>query len=220
MDPQIGRHAESDAAPRDAFGPEAFARQFRENFRLFWLIAAGIVRDHALAEDVVQEAAVIGLQKLDQFNPSAPGSSFAAWMGQIVRFVALNQSRRIVKRQTASMDPAALDQATDRLDRASARAERPVLTDDGQIEGDQGHFDDRVMAALDHVNPTARACLLLRTIEGLDYASISLLLDIPEGTAMSHVHRSRKLLRTRLSATQGPLAAKGTSRERRHERSS
>jgi RNA polymerase sigma-70 factor (ECF subfamily) len=52
---------------------------------------------------------------------------------------------------------------------------------------------------LGDVGEVARACLLLRTLEGLEYAEISRLLEIPEGTAMSHVHRTRRYLRDRLA---------------------
>ena len=38
----------------------------------------------------------------------------------------------------------------------------------------------------------------MRTLDGLSYAEIAALLDVPEGTAMSHVHRTRRLLRERL----------------------
>jgi DNA-directed RNA polymerase specialized sigma24 family protein len=41
--------------------------------------------------------------------------------------------------------------------------------------------------------------LLLRTIEQMEYSEISKVLQIPEGTAMSHVHRARQHLRERLA---------------------
>src|SRR5262249_7753011 len=50
-----------------------FAAQFNASFRVLWLIAAGITGDAALAEDVVQEAALVAMSKMDQFQP---GTSF------------------------------------------------------------------------------------------------------------------------------------------------
>ena len=46
-----------------------------------------------------------------------------------------------------------------------------------------------------------RRCQLcaLGVVQELSYAEISEALDIPEGTAMSHVHRTRNLLKQRLS---------------------
>ena len=56
------------------------------------------------------------------------------------------------------------------------------------------------MRALASLTEVARASLLLRTLEGLDYDEIGRVLGVPAGTAMSHVHRSRMRLRERLGA--------------------
>jgi RNA polymerase sigma-70 factor (ECF subfamily) len=177
-----------------------FAVQFRAAFRTLWTIAAGIVNDAATAEDVVQEAALTALGKLHEFEPN---TNFTAWMAKIVRFIALNQSRR-GRRQPASLDPAAMDDTlAGRGGGGPAAHAAPAaagLVDRlGRLNPDRSPFDDRLMRALGSVGEVARACLLLRTIEGLNYDEISQVLDIPPGTAMSHVHRTRMVLRERLS---------------------
>ncbi len=58
---------------------------------MLWYVAAAIVGDRARAEDVLQEAAMIALGKLDTFEA---GTSVQAWLAQIVRYVALNHRRR------------------------------------------------------------------------------------------------------------------------------
>src|SRR5262245_39471128 len=71
----MGRAARPDSGqptpPRAAGTPRLtagdFAAHFAESFRLLWLIAVGITRDRALSEDIVQDAAVIALRKLDEF---------------------------------------------------------------------------------------------------------------------------------------------------------
>jgi len=167
-----------------------FAAQVKSSFRVLWIIAVGILRDRELAEDAVQEATLIGLQKRGQFEP---GTSFSAWMGQMVRNVALNIARKEQRRRTQG--------ESDVADLRQGWEEAPALriTPDGRLPDDQRHFDDRVMRALGSLNETARTCLLLRTIEGLEYSEISRLLSIPEGTAMSHVHRTRRALREQLA---------------------
>lgn len=163
--------------------------------RTLWLIAVGIVRDAGLAEDVVQEAAMIALDKFDHFRPD---SNFTAWTGQIVRNVALNRARKEHKRRSSLVDPMVLDEATPvrntEMDRGDVRVNRR-----GNLPVDQPFFDDRVMQALSGLSDAARTCLLLRTLEGMEYSRIAMLLDIPEGTAMSHVHRARAYLRDRLA---------------------
>ncbi len=183
---------------------EAFTDRFRESSRVLWLIAVGVLSDRQLAEDAVQEAAVIGLRKLGSFEA---GTNFTAWMGQIVRHVSLNLRRKHNRRLAVSLDEVGATVAPTAL--GTFDASRPALDTDGGLTADQYHFDDRLMSALKSIGEVARACLLLRTIEGLDYKEISQLLDIPEGTAMSHVYRTRRALRQRLS--DDPATSAGTT---------
>lgn len=163
---------------------------FRSSFRALWLTAVAIVGDSATAEDVVQEAAVIALSKLDAYES---GTNFAAWAGQIVRNVAFNRARSERRRRSAS--GAYADHQTWRSPGTDSDGRSAVR--EGQLEIDD--FSRRVMIALGDVADIPRACLLLRTVEGLSYGEISALLEIPEGTAMSHVHRTRLAMREKLS---------------------
>ena len=79
----------------------------------------------------------------------------------------------------------------------------------GELPKDQAHFDDRVLTALNSVGEIPRSCLLLRTIEHLEYSEIARVLEIPEGTAMSHVHRTRQYLRERLADLESSVLRKG-----------
>lgn len=184
--------------PTDVAGD--FARQFHASFRSLWLVAIGVVRDAGWAEDVVQEAAIIGLGKRDEFRP---GTNFRAWMAQIVRNVALNHARREKRRRSQSLDAPDSD-AAERVLAGDLGSGNYHLSPRGHLSSDQEHFDDRVVAALRGVSDTARACLLLRTVEGLEYSEIAAMLEIPPGTAMSHVHRTRIYLRERLASDSAP----------------
>ncbi len=175
-------------------GPEGFADHFKASSQVLWCIAMAIVRDPAQAEDVLQEAALIALRKLDDFDPA---TAFAAWMGQIVRYVALNARRS--GRRVATADPGRLDETGS----APSRPGPSGVTGRGELLPDQGSFDDQVLSALRVLDDTARACLLLRTVLDLPYREIARALSIPEGTAMSHVHRARRDLCDRLFETRG-----------------
>ncbi len=174
-----------------------FAREFKTSFRKLWIVAAAVLHGREWADDAVQEAAVVALDKLDQFQE---GTSFVAWMSQIVRFVALNFGRRKRSHRTESVEPERLDS-----ERGPERGERAKLTKSGQLPAHQEHFDDRVAGELARLAPVARACLLLRTLENLEYDDIAGMLDIPAGTAMSHVHRSRQQLRLALTGLEGEV---------------
>ncbi len=62
-------------------------------------------------------------------------------------------------------------------------------------------FDEVVQAALIDLPPKHRQVLELVDIDGLSYAEAAQLLDVPEGTVMSRVHRARKRIRACLAAS-------------------
>jgi len=57
---------------------------------------------------------------------------------------------------------------------------------------------DHAWALLVALTPVQRAAVALRFYEDRSYAEIGSLLDVPEATARSHVHRALRTLRTRL----------------------
>jgi RNA polymerase sigma-70 factor (ECF subfamily) len=131
---------------------------------------------------VVQEAAIIAMNKLGEFDSS---TSFAAWMSQIVRYVALNEGRKLQRRR-----PGAPEEALATLPADAVPAPRAA-------------FDERVNAALTHLEERARTCLILRVVHGMSHAEIAATLGIPEGTVMSHVHRAKSALRRSLAPQTG-----------------
>lgn len=146
--------------------------------------------DRTRAADIVQDAAIVAMGKLDQFHE---GTSFQAWMCQIVRYVALNDARK--------MRPISAE--NEHLDATQARPPTASRTIANEA------FSDEVEKALATLDPTARECVLLKVIFDWPYARIAELLDIPEGTAMSHVHRSRGTLRKLLAASYGGVRSGG-----------
>lgn len=186
---------ERPARPADArLEPRQFAVLFEQSWRTLWCIAAAVLGRRDEVDDVLQESALIAMNKLDEFDPE---TSFAAWMGQIVRYTALNTGRRRARRQ-------AITPGSDRLVEQSESQEKNYsagskdVTSDGHVAADQSSFDDRLLNALSRLGETQRACLLLRVVQELSYKDIALALSIPEGTAMSHVHRAQKALRETL----------------------
>lgn len=175
--------------------PEVFAARFTACSRTLWCVAAAIVGDPVLAEDVLQEAAVIALRKLDQFEPD---TSLAAWMSQIVRYVALNHARRRSRQRATAVDPVHLNETI-----AADTRQTPIqLTGHGQLRSDDAAhagIDDELLAALQLLDEDARACLLLRVVMEMPYREVSRTLGISQGTAMSHVHRARRALHERLT---------------------
>jgi RNA polymerase sigma factor (sigma-70 family) len=203
--------AASNLSARAAtLSPEQFAALFSEHSRSLWVIAAAVLSDSESARDVVQEAAIIGLRKRSEF---AVGSSFAHWMGQIVRYVALNELRRRrtrdslshspgarpgAARSTAPWDATARPNGVTSADPGARPSSNPGVSPFGQLIPTEDAFDDRTLRALAQLEENARACLLMKTVLSLPYRQISETLGIPENTAMSHVHRARQKMRALL----------------------
>ncbi|MCH9685928.1 MAG: RNA polymerase sigma factor [Deltaproteobacteria bacterium] len=175
----------------DTLTTETFARRFRSCAPTLWCVAAAVVGDREQAQDVLQEAAMIALGKVDGFEP---GTNFRAWLAQIVRYVALNHRRRLARRRE-------LAAARPRLELVGDDPVPTGVSARGQLLASQRVFDDAVVAALDDLGDTARACLLLKTVMDLEYTEIAETLAIPVGTAMSHVHRARARMRQTLAST-------------------
>jgi len=157
---------------------ERFVDEFAKARAVLWCIAASVLRNRSEADDVLQDAAVIGLAKLSEWTP---GSSFVAWMSQIVRFVALNHGRKGQRRE-----------ATARLAGADASVSHdPKATDSHAVNA------EALLGTLNSLDEAARTCFLLRTTRSMSYSEISAAVGVPEGTAMSHVFRVRRVLSER-----------------------
>ena len=120
-------------------------------------------------------------------------------MSQIVRLTALNHVRKSNRQSTLPTDPQALDRVGANSAKNSNSADGPVGRD-GRLAQLQMDFDDEVLRALEGVGEVGCACLLLRIVHQLSYAEIAETLEIPAGTAMSHVHRAREHMRGRLAS--------------------
>lgn len=161
----------AQSGDRDAFC--ALVHQHQERLlRSVFAIAAS----HADAEDIVQDAFVRAYTKLESFNRD---SSFYTWLYRIARNVALTQRRR--RRPISSLERT-LEETT----------WRPV--DEGPSptsRAEQQESVEQLRTALLQLRGDYRQILELREIEGLDYASIAMMLEINIGTVRSRLHRAR-----------------------------
>lgn len=181
--------------PLDA--EDSFAAVYRRYYPRLTAIAGAVLGRWEDAEDIVPQAVGIAVEKGIRFDTP---QRVSGWLAGIVRNCALNHRRNTLGRKTYPTDPAGLGAVSDDVD-----AINPVLNESGELLPTQDAFDDHVLRALNSLGEDVRCCLLLRTVLNLEYAEISELLQIPAGTAMSHVHRSRRALRVRLAEYQGTV---------------
>jgi len=193
--------------PLHAMDPEVFAAHYCKAYPRLHLIATGIIGDRTHANDIVQEAAVIALKKSDQFNA---GASYVAWLSGIVRNCSLNYVKKMRGRRTAATDPDLLAQTAESS--ATSPDRLPVSYAAGEPIDSRLDVDDEMLHALNAIGADARCCLLLRVVQNLSYAEISDLMKIPEGTAMSHVHRSKRQLQRLLEKRTTNVEVPGDNR--------
>ena len=149
----------------------------------FWLC-----RNHAEAEDIVQETLSKALRAFDSFQT---GTNFKAWVFRILRNTFLTSRTGIAASRTVFLEdhPDLLD-TTD----ASPTPEDYLISLDNQATVNQ---------ALDQLHPPLREVLLLCDVEELKYKDIALVLDVPIGTVMSRISRGRRTLRQLLQPQLG-----------------
>jgi RNA polymerase sigma-70 factor (ECF subfamily) len=146
----------------------AMERLFQRHWPAAYRVALLIVRDHAAAEDVAQEAFVAAVRRLERFDRRRP---FAPWLMKITANRAIDWTR-------------------------SGRARREVACD-GDVHGvpctdpapSDGAPSDELLAALGALPAEQRAVIVLRHL--LDYSpgEIARALEIPRGTVNSRLRR-------------------------------
>lgn len=162
----------------------AFAVLVRRYIRAATMLATQIVGEPDDAEDVVQDAFTVVLNKGHTFDVSRP---FAPWFFAIVRRLAANRRARELRRSRLL-----------RLWHWSV-PQRAASPDD--ISSDASLDSDAVKRAIGSLSPMQRACFELVKLRGFAIAEVALLHGISESTVRQHVFRARAVLREVLSDT-------------------
>lgn len=169
--------------PADARG-RAFAAHVLPEVEVLLRVATTLTAQPADAEDLVQETLLRAYRSVDRFDGRHP----RAWLLTIMRRAEINRHRR--RRPNLLDDP---DADLDRLSSTgSAGSAEEVVVGEA--------FDEVVDSALSGLPDKHRQVVQLVDIDGLTYAEAARLLDVPEGTVMSRLHRARKRIRARLVA--------------------
>jgi len=150
-------------------------------------LARWLLRDESSAEDVVQEAV---LRALRYFH-ALQGEAARPWFLGIVRHACWThlEARRDRAEQTGYDDD-----AIEALQHEAGRS-----APDPAVALQQGRERAHIDAAIHALAPPLREVIVLREIEGLDYAEIAHIAAIPIGTVMSRLSRARARLKAALT---------------------
>ncbi len=167
--------------------PTEFERTVLPFLQDCYAFAMSLARHAAAAEDLVQETFLRAQRSFQTFEP---GTNAKAWLFTILRRLHIDRHRR--SRMHALLSPPEEMEAL-------APYEDPEEADYEGVTGAQ------VMAALERVPEAFRLAVRLRDVDGLSYAEIGRVLDVPPGTVMSRIHRGREWLRRLVVAPSNDL---------------
>lgn len=136
-------------------------------------VALRIVRDKALAEDVVHDAFIKLWRGAGSFDPSR--GSARGWVFSITRHLALNAVRNHSREVALSDEHEQVAAAHDSFE-FSAR-------------------EGQVYRCLEQLDPTRRTCILHAYVDGYSHSEIARKLDTPLGTVKAWIKRSLVALR-------------------------
>jgi RNA polymerase sigma-70 factor (ECF subfamily) len=161
-------------------------------------IALRLLGSPSDAEEVAQDVLVRAYRAMAGYEPARiAGLRLRPWLAAIAVNLARNRRRRLADRQpAASLEP---------------------LTESGFDPRDDGTADPvAVSTARESATELARVllelpeplrlALVLRHVDGLSIAEISVALGRPEGTIKAHVSRGLERLRRRLAAGSAPMS--------------
>jgi RNA polymerase sigma factor (sigma-70 family) len=153
--------------------------------------ACWLTRNHAEAEDLVQETLTKAFRAFESFES---GSNFKAWIFRILRNTFLTSRTGIAASHTVF-----LEDHPDMLD----AVDLSPTPEDNLI---QLNNQAALYTALDQLQTPLREILLLCDVEELKYKDIAIVLDLPIGTVMSRISRARAALRQLLQQQFGESA--------------
>jgi RNA polymerase sigma-70 factor (ECF subfamily) len=181
----------------------AFETLLGRHERPVWRFLRRSVGDSALAEDLLQEVFLRVVKARDDWKGE---SKFSTWVYAIARNLCVDQSRRAVHRDHASMDaPTRRDdeRAGNLHDHVASRGrDAEGLTADGQLRA-------RIDAAVAALPPDQREVFLMREVMDLPFAEIASVVGAPEPTVKSRMRYALERLRAALEEfREGPEAPK------------
>jgi RNA polymerase sigma-70 factor (ECF subfamily) len=181
IDPDGELIARWRAGDQSAF--EALIR--RHERRVFGLLMR-MLGNREDAEDVAQEAFLSLHRHGHRFRHQA---RFSTFVFRVAANAALNR-RRTLGRKNARMRQLKL--------RQEAGTDLPSAPRDPESMASGAQIQVQVQEALLRLPADLRMVTVLYDIEGLSYREIAKVLEIPEGTVKSRIHRARSALRVRL----------------------
>ena len=176
---------------------EAFEDFYTRYRRVICIHITRIVRDDAVAQDLVQEVFLRGWTRAHQWDGRGKVKS---WVYRIATNLSLNHLRTLKRHPQQQLEIPA-DDSDDDVSIPGWMIDPSALTPEVLFEG----YEQRqiVWALIDDLPPEKREVFQMVYDEEMDLQSVASALDIPEGTVKSRLFHSRKNLAKKLKGLSG-----------------
>jgi len=148
------------------------------------------------AAELTQDTFVKVLQNIDKFQSR---SSFYTWAFRIAVNLTINYCKRKVKLGLKSIDT-----QIDGNSEQTKKTLKALLKDDKSADpaavAENKELADLILTAVMQLDDVHRTVVVLRDIEGMNYAQIADILDVNLGTVKSRLSRARSQLREIMEA--------------------
>ncbi len=171
---------------------DIFMRYIQPHWKVLHIVARQYVVSEADASDLVQETL---LKAWKSFSSTEEREYRRAWLFVIMRNIVLDWQKRNKRRIKLSLIAHSELTEIAASDLNEPLCQMPVMDEERFLQ----FVDDRIIAALDAIDPAFREVIILSVAGGLKYIEIAKVLDCPLGTVMSRMARARKKLRERLA---------------------
>jgi RNA polymerase sigma-70 factor (ECF subfamily) len=132
------------------------------------------------AEDLSQEVFLRIYRTLASYR--AAYGAFPTWLTSVTRNLLVDHYRRTRR-----------DRLTDSIDDENAPQleEKPSAMRSPDKIAEAGELSAQIQEGLAQLSPELREAVILRDLQGLEYAEIQAVLQVPEGTVKSRINRGR-----------------------------
>ncbi len=169
----------------------ALAPLVKKYKRMVYRLAMQITKNHADADDVMQETFIKVYRSIRTFRKDA---AFETWLYRI----AVNEALNFVKRRERQRE-STLETASEAEYEAITRY-RAQIDNDPHAHAEKAELRHHVTEAVNNLSLKHRTVVILHEFEGLTHAEIASILNCSEGTVRSRLHYARKKLRTLLKS--------------------
>jgi RNA polymerase sigma-70 factor (ECF subfamily) len=156
-----------------------------EHLDALYSTAYGLVGNKETAEDLVQDMCLKAVRHFEKLRSRGKAKQ---WLFKILINTFINKYRKKIK------EPPILELDLNEAIQAYACGNSKHNLDPEKLLLKRD-FNNKVKEALNNLHVDMRSVVLLSDVEGFTYQEISKILNCPEGTVASRLHRARSFLR-------------------------